>query len=109
MEAVDKNRREFAEYLLVNASTLGVDLAACDKEGNNVLFYAAAGGQVAMLQRLLGAGCVVQSDAHARTLLMQAALHGHVNMVEFLINNSSMLNMDIHQVDKDQRNVIFYW
>ena len=109
MEAVDKKRPEFVDYLLNNAATLGVDITACDKEGNNALFYAAAGGDVIMLERLLKAGCPIKSDLHDRTLLMQAVLHCHVAMTEFLINNSLALGVDVHQKDKDMRNAIFYW
>ena len=62
-----------------------------------------------MVQRLLKADCPVESDGHGRTLLMQAALHGHTHMVEFLVNNSQAMGVDLEQRDQDERNVLFYW
>ena len=56
MEAVGKNRPDFVHYLTTGASTLGIDINQKDKEGNNVLFYTAAGGNLNLLQTLLAAG-----------------------------------------------------
>ena len=54
-------------------------------------------------------GCNIQNDYSDRNILMQAALHGHKDMVDYLTNNASALNLDLHQKDKDERNVLFYW
>ena len=56
MEAVGKNRPDFVLYLTTGASTLGIDINQKDKEGNNVLFYTAAGGNLNLLKTLLAAG-----------------------------------------------------
>ena len=62
-----------------------------------------------MFQRLLRAGCDVESDYNNRTLLMQAALHGHARAVRYIVENCQSLGIDIHQRDKDGRNALFYW
>ena len=51
----------------------------------------------------------MENDNNDRSILMQAALHGHQAMVEYLTANAKTMGLDIHQKDKDQRNVLFYW
>ena len=109
MEAVDKRRLDFLDFLLDRAPSLGIDLNHKDAEGNNVLFYAASTGNSAIFLKLLHAGCAVESDFHNRNLVMQACLNGHVNLVEFLLNNREPLGVDTRQKDKDGRNALFYW
>ena len=54
-------------------------------------------------------GCLVENDNNDRNILMQAALHGHQSMLEYITQNAHTLDIDIHQKDKDHRNVLFYW
>ena len=58
MEAVGKNRPDFVHFLVNGAGGLTVDVNQVDKEGNNVLFYAAAGGNLGLLKMLISAGKV---------------------------------------------------
>ena len=110
MEAVDKNRADFVSFLLGNSHMgMAVDVTQRDEQGNNALFYAAAAGNLDICQQLLQAGCPVENDKYNRTILMQAALHGHSHIVQFIFNNSTALNIDVHQKDSDGRNLIFYW
>ena len=53
---------DFVDYLLRAAGTLGLDVSQQDCDGNNVLFYAMAGGHVTLFERLLAAGCRIESD-----------------------------------------------
>lgn len=109
MEAVDKGKKEMVEYLVRMSKDVDLDLHHCDKNGANVLFYCAGGGHVTLMRMLLKAGCNVQSDNFNRNLLMQAALSGHSQTVEFLILNASPLGLDIRQLDNQGRNAIHYW
>ena len=54
-------------------------------------------------------GCRVVSDRHQRTLLMQASLHGHLELVRHLVNFSDTLGFDVQQIDADGRNALFDW
>ncbi|ELT90932.1 hypothetical protein CAPTEDRAFT_220592 [Capitella teleta] len=109
MEAVDKNRTDFVSFLLGHSHNgMAVDVAHKDDQGNNVLFYAAAAGNLAVIKDLLKAGCPVENDKFQRNILMQAVLHGHTNVVQFLFNNSKALALNVHQCDSDGRNLLFY-
>jgi ankyrin repeat protein len=110
MEAVDKNRADFVSFLLGHSHNgIAVDVTHKDDQGNNVLFYAAAAGNLGVIKDLLKAGCPVENDAFGRSILMQAVLHGHASVVQFLFNNSKALGIDVHQRDADGRNLLFYW
>ena len=109
MEAVDKGKKEMVEYLVRMSKTIDLDLHHRDKEGANVLFYCAGGGHVALLRTLLKAGCHVQNDNSDRNLLMQAALAGHSQTVQFLVVNAATLGLQLQHRDTKGRNVLFYW
>ncbi len=109
MEAVDNNKLDLIDFLLARARSLGIDVTHTDKEGNNILYYAAANGSLPVFRKLLGAGCSLDSDNNNRNLLMQTALHGHLGLAEFLVNNSELLRVDLTQKDREGRNVLFYW
>jgi hypothetical protein len=49
MEAVGRNRPDFVNFLINGADVDSVDVNQRDKEGNNVLFYAAPGGDLRLL------------------------------------------------------------
>ena len=109
MEAVDKNRTDFVSFLLGHSHTgMAVDVNQRDEQGNNALFYAAAAGNLEICQQLLQAGCPVENDKYNRTVLMQAALHGHTHIVQFIFNNCKALDIDVQQKDSDGRNLLFY-
>ena len=40
---------------------------------------------------------------------MQAALHGRADCERHLVEKRHVLGLDLHQADKDNRNVIFDW
>ena len=109
MEAADKGKREMVECLTKMAATLDLDLNHRDRDGANVLFYCVAGGHLNLLKFLLNAGCEVTPDDHGRNLLMQAALSGHLQVVQFLVRQADRLGIDIHHVDNNGRNALFYW
>ncbi len=109
MEAVDKGRQEMVEYLVKMASTLDLDLNHRDKDGANVLFYSVAGGHLSLLKFLLNAGCNVEADNNGRTLVMQAAMSGHAQILQYLVLHADSLNIDVHALDKQGKNALFYW
>ena len=51
----------------------------------------------------------MSSNDHNRNLLMQAALHGHIELVRHLVNFSDSLNIQLEDKDQDGRNTLFYW
>lgn len=108
MEAVNRNRLDFVDYLVSNASKLGLDLQVRDKRGSNVLFYAASVGNPDIFRRLVEAGCSVDTDNCNRTVYMQAALNGHLDMVKYLTANAESLGLKLEQTDNEGRNVLFY-
>ena len=108
MEAVVRNRPDFVDYLVANADKLGLDLQVRDKKGSNVLFYAASVGNPEIFHRLVEAGCPVESDVCHRTVLMQAALSAHSDMVKYLALTADSINLCVTQEDEDGRNALFY-
>ena len=108
IEAVNRNRLDFVEYLVSNASKLGLDVRFRDKKGSNVLFYSAAVGNTEIFNCLLEAGCNVENDSNNRTVFMQSALSGHLEMIKYLAANAEKLGLKLEQVDSDGRNALFY-
>ena len=108
MEAVSRNRLDFVEYLVQNADKLGLDVRVRDKRGSNALFYAASVGNTAIFHRLFEAGCTAENDSVSRTVFMQAALNGHVDMLRYLAVNADTLGIKLEQTDNDGRNALFY-
>ena len=74
MEAVNRNRLDFVDYLVNNADKLGLDVHVRDRKGSNVLYYAASVGNPEIFHRLIDAGCSVETDANGRTVFMQASV-----------------------------------
>ena len=109
MESSDKGKTDMVEYLVKMAATLDLDINYKDKYGANVLFYCVAGGHINLLKFLLNAGCHVDVDSQSRTLLMQAALYGHAQMVQYLVMYAKTLHIDLNATDKEGRNVLHYW
>ena len=62
-----------------------------------------------ILKFSLKAGCQVTTDCHGRTLLHQAAISGHAQMVQYLVMHQEMLQLDVAATDHDGRNALFYW
>jgi len=73
-----------------------------------VLFYASSVGNPDIFRRLVEAGCSVESDHGNRTVYMQAALNGHLEMVKYLTTNAESLGLKLEQTDNEGRNVLFY-
>ena len=108
IEAADKGCTDLVHYLLRTADDLGLDLNDKDNDGSNALFYCIAGGYIDLLKTFIKHGISVTSDSYGRTILMQAALSGHIDIAQYLILNDSRLKLDIYQQDNDGRNVLFY-
>ena len=108
MEAVNRNRPDFVDYLVSNADKLGLDLNVRDKKGCNVVYYAASVGNPDIFGRLVTAGCGVEMDGNGRTVFMQAALHGQVEMLKYLALHADSLALKTEQADNDGRNALFY-
>jgi len=74
IEAVNRNRLDFVDYLVSNADKLGLDLSFKDKAGSNVLYYSARVGNPRIFDRLVKAGCGIKNDANGRSVFMQVAV-----------------------------------
>ena len=109
MEAVGRKRLDFVDYLVANASKLGIDVNVRDRRGANALHYAASVGSVEIFQRLLAAGCGMMADDRGRTVLMQAAAGKHLALVQYLISNRDTLDLQLDAVDDNGRDVLFSW
>ena len=91
MRAAMEGRTDCVKYLLQN----GAQLDLTDHVGNTALHLAAEGGHLEVLKRLVEAGQDVnQRDGwFKRTPLMRAAVEGHTDCVEYLIQNGAQLDL----------------
>ncbi|CAH1796499.1 unnamed protein product [Owenia fusiformis] len=108
MQAVAKGQMEFTLYILNNISRIGLDINQQDKDGWNALFYGIAGGHLELFKTVEAHGAVVTSSKDGRSILMQAALKGHMEMVQYLVEHTSQFGLSVNQVDTDGWNVLFY-
>ena len=76
--------------------------------GTDVLCHVVASGRLSLLQRLLAANCRPRNDDMNRTLLMHALQHGQEDIVQYLLDQSSSLCIDVHQKDASGRNALFF-
>lgn len=80
-------------FLLYNAPNL--DPFATDKEGENLLHYAAVGGNKNIMETLININIIDpnKADLEGRTPLYVAVLADNEEMTDFLINQPRMLDM----------------
>ncbi|XP_074657107.1 uncharacterized protein LOC141910276 [Tubulanus polymorphus] len=88
--------------------SLGADLSKRDDNGRNALFYCIPAGNLTTLQYLLDNGGKMEPDYHGMNALMEAAHHGHFEMVKYFIANEKQLGMSKNDFDSKGRNVLFY-
>ncbi|KAK2162602.1 hypothetical protein LSH36_95g02008 [Paralvinella palmiformis] len=86
----------------------GVNVNSVDRDGRNVLFYVTSDGQLDTLAYLLDNGACVRRDRNHVTIMMEAVLHGHVDMVHYLIRYDKILGLSPDDVDVMGRNSLFY-
>lgn len=127
LEAISRRRPDFVRYLVVNAAKLGLDVPrARDSHGRSALFHAVAIGSREIVDRLLEAGCSLSDeDRRGRTVAMEAAVNGQLEMLTYLAELASKaaataaatstvdgvrgLGLSFHATDDDGRNILFYW
>ena len=76
--------------------------------GADVLCYVASTGRLPLLQRLLAAGFRPRNDAAHPNILMYALQNGQEEVVQYILDNSSSLGLDIQHKDASGRNALFF-
>lgn len=74
--------------------------------GQNVMFYAAKGGDIALCKYLQSEGCKTNaSDIHNQTPLFYSAREGHTDVVEWLVSTGEC---SINHIDRNGQTALFY-
>jgi ankyrin repeat protein len=91
--------------MLVN---LGANVNKRDEKGRNAGFYCVPAGNLSTFQFLVENGATVQPDVNGMTVLMEAAHHGHFEMIKYFVEKADKLGLDINSFDEKGRNTLFY-
>ncbi|XP_064652201.1 serine/threonine-protein phosphatase 6 regulatory ankyrin repeat subunit A-like isoform X2 [Lineus longissimus] len=108
MEAAHHGHFEMVKYFVENSEKLGLDVNAFDAKGRNTLFYCAEGGRDDIFQFLVTRATTIRPADDGSTILMVSALKGHHQMVQYLLDNTENLGIDINRKDNKGRNCLFY-
>ena len=108
MQAVSKHRYDFVFYLCDHAAELGLNVNSSDRNGWNAVMYAASSGQLDVLDLLITRGVQRRVANDGRSILMQAALIGDVDMIEYLLDWRMNLELDTRHTDIDGWNCLYY-
>ena len=81
---------------------------AVDRNGRNVLFYAVSEGRLDTLLYLLDAGVRASPDRRRVNVLMEAAGHGHVELVRRIVAIRRSLDIRLDDDDESGWNALFY-
>ncbi|TDS17664.1 ankyrin repeat protein [Sphingobacterium paludis] len=93
---------ELINYLIAK----GVDLQKADNEGNTILMNAAAGHDVDLVKLLLSKveNVNAQNDK-GESALTRSIANGSAQIASVLLEHGA----DIHVLDKDEKNLAYYW
>ena len=86
----------------------GVNMERRDKDGRNVLFYSASGGQPDTLDFLIGKGAKVHPDPNGVTILMEATHQGQLDIIKYLLEDRTEPPVSPNAKDANGQNVFFY-
>ncbi|XP_067653868.1 inversin-like [Haliotis asinina] len=102
MQAAWKGHRDVVEFLVGR----GADVSLVDSNGNNVLHFACAGGDLETVKLILSMNVVnINSRGwYNKTPVMMALGSGHRDVVEFLVGRGA----DVSLVDRNGNNVLLW-
>ena len=106
-QAAVKGELNFGKYLLDHAEDLGLDIQGRDKDGWSALFFAIASGNLQLFKLIYERGVLADPANDGRTLLMQAALRGNLEVLRHLVSNQAIYQSDINARDQFGRSALY--
>ena len=108
MEAAYEGHLDTVRYLVSNARDLRITINQTDNARRSALFYAFENSQLPVVQFLLSHGARLEPADHNKNVLMCACLKNNITVLKYCLENLSLLNLTLDDVDDKGRNVLFY-
>ena len=106
--AAQEGKLDFLKYLVNRAQELNLTIHDCDKTGGNLITFAAAFGHKEVFDYCLDLGVAIKPTADGRNIIMLVMYDDHPEMLDYLIENSEKLGIDLNKKTDNGHNTLFY-